>query len=60
MSTLAGSLLEAYKWLTPYEMILCAINLIFIRMVRLSGLPSKPMDRLCADCGLIDFRLELA
>ncbi|RKN85826.1 S41 family peptidase [Paenibacillus ginsengarvi] len=30
MSTLADSLFEAYKWLTPYEMILCAIDLFLL------------------------------
>lgn len=30
MSTLAASLFEAYKWLTPYEMILCAIDLFLL------------------------------
>ncbi|WP_334074282.1 S41 family peptidase [Paenibacillus sp. A14] len=30
MSTLAASLFEAYKWLTPYEMVLCAIDLFLL------------------------------
>ncbi|MBA9085953.1 carboxyl-terminal processing protease [Fontibacillus solani] len=30
MSILADSLFEAYKWLTPYEMVLCAIDLFLL------------------------------
>jgi len=30
MSTLADSLFGAYKWLTPYEMVLCAIELFLL------------------------------